>query len=247
MIPLSLLATGGAPPPPPIVVQSGDHLHFDGNSITNEFLASPLSLLAREWLDTQGISVTVSHTGINGQTWDHMGYGRSDVALAFDAITATGRKWLIVGETTNAAFNASLSTPQIEASARRAIALLRGDRPWDRVVGWGTIPRGHGDHTTYPSEAGWSQSLIDVDAAMAADPADFGLDAWVDVRDSSPQFDHDGSSAAAFSAYQATWNEAPPSGLWVDLGWCHPKDGTFSPPTGKRAIAATIGAALLTA
>lgn len=244
MISLALLAGGEATATQAPTVQSGDHLHFDGNSITNAFLASPISTLVAEWLASQGVTVTVSHSGINGQTWADMGAARSDVAVAFDAITATGRKWLLVSETTNSAFNQGQTTAQIIASAKRCIALMRADRPWDFVVCWGTIPRGHGDNATYPDEAGWSQSLIDVDAAMAGDPADFGLDQFIPARSSSPQFDHDGSVAAGFAAYQSTWNEAPPDGLWVDLGWCHPKDGTFDPPTGKRAIAAAIGAAL---
>lgn len=230
---------------PQVVVQSGDHLHFDGNSITNGFLASSVDVLVKEYLATKGITVTTSHTGRNGQTWDDMADGPGDVAYAYDNITGTGKRWLVVSETTNAVFNTNQTAAQCLASARRCIAVLRSQRPWDRVIGWSSIPRGHADWVTYPDEQRWNEALIDVDAAMSADPADLGLDCWIDAR-TVPQFAHDGHDPAAFASYQAAWNEGPPDvSVWSVLGWTHPKDGTFDPPTGKRAIARAIGEALI--
>lgn len=243
---LAILASASTPELPKVVAQSGDHLHFDGNSITNGFLASSVDVLVKEYLATKGITVTTSHTGRNGQTWDDMANGPGDVAYAYDNAPATGRRWLIISETTNSVFNVDQTVTQCLASARRCIAVERAARPWDYVIGWSTIPRGHGDWATYPDEQRWNQALIEVDAAMAADPADFGFDLWVDARTGLSQFSHDGHDAAAFSAYQSSWNEGPPDvSVWSVLGWTHPKDGTFDPPTGKRAIARAIGEALI--
>ena len=122
--------------------------------------------------------------------------------------------------------------------------------PWIILL-WGSIPRGHADETTYPGDAALNAAMMEVDAHMAANWADMGAHGWVDVRAGTPMFDHDGTDPTQFAAYQSAWAESPPSGGgWnaVDLGWTHPKDGTFpsgtTPGTGKRAIAAAIAAAL---
>lgn len=241
----AMLAGGGGTTPAAPRLASGDFVHFDGNSITTGFLASSLSVLMLEWAAGQGLTITTSHTGINGQTWDAMASGRADVAAAYDAYTGTGRRWLIVGETINSINVAGQTSSQAMASAKRAIALLRADRPWDQVIGWESTPCGHGDETTYPGEHARNLAMMAVDADMRAQPTEYGLDRFIDIRSAIPMYSHDGSLAASFAAYQAAWHEDPAgSTTWPTSGWVHPKDGTYSPPTGKRAIAQAIGQAL---
>lgn len=247
---IGLLATGagtggvvGGAASVPLVLSSAVNIVFDGDSITNDFLASGLDALVKERLDAlsarNGATLSINGgLGINGQTWDAMLVNRADL----DAAWVDGKtNVLIVAETTNSVFVDGRTAAQTITDAQFYLSSIRATHLWNILL-WGTIPRGWGDETGHPGEVAKNTAMATVDAYMAANYVDMGARGYVEVRTGIPQFNHNGSSAASFSAYQSTWNETGP--------WVHPTDGTFpsgaTPGTGKRAIAAKIVDALLT-
>lgn len=242
---------GGTPPAPNYLVLSPSvNIVFDGDSITDDFLATGMDTLVSERLTMLGKlnGASISNSGglgVPGQTWADMRTTSADLAAAW----IPGKtNVLVAGETTNSVFNTGRSAAQTISDASAYIAMAAGMHPWIILL-WGTIPRGHADEATYAGEAANNTTLISVDTYMQANYTTIGAHGYADVRSGTPMFDHNGSNAASFVAYQSYWNEAPPNvSSWSTLGWVHPKDGVFpvgsTPGTGKRAIAAKIATAI---
>lgn len=248
---LACLGDGPATPSSALRLGPDVSIAIDGTSIADDTSGAPgMDDLIGQHLGALLAGATISTgggAGTNGQNWRDMYAAPADV----DARLTPGRHNILVCDGTINSVSSGRTYAQTLDDARRYIAARRA-AGWDAVLVWGSHPHGHGDYAgtsaaTMTAEAAINATSAAVDAYMA-DPAhwdDLGVDGFVDVR-VIPQYAHDGTTAAAFQAYQSAWWEAPPSTVaWPTLGWIHPLVGTWpsggSLGTGKRAIAALIG------
>ena len=241
MMLLTAVGGGGAPSPwvpPAFPLVPTSQIVVDGNSISaNHGLVPTLA----ELLSTR-LPVQCASTAISGQTWQGMLADHADVDAAWDD-QATNHA-LVVNETTN-----SIRTGRSVADTKQDITdyfeAVRSAHPWV-IVAWSALPVGHADEGAYPGEIVKNAGIVEINDWMSANRKALGIDTWLDAR-AIPQYGHDGSNPAAFEAYQAGWQEVPPSALWEMFGWLHPTTGawptTGNAGVGKAALAGMIASA----
>lgn len=236
---LGLLAGSGSvfvPPPsgPGPGLSSAVSLTFDGNSLTaGAGTPQPLIHYVIEYLgeDLNGARYlkggNYQTAGISGQDWTGMTANHGDADFFFDP---TRTNCLVVSEDTNAIHQgAGRTAAQTIADAKAYFAAMWAVHPEWKILMWGNIPR-----TSDPSK---NAALIEVNDYWRENWAAEGLAGWVDVRTGIPQYDHDGSSNALFTAYAGSWAE-------TSAPYVHPNEGSYENNTGTRAIARRLGDAL---
>lgn len=161
-----------------------------------------------------GSGATVTNLGVSGQTWAQMNSSASDV----DAAWIDGKtNLLVLWETTNAVCSQSSSqTPaQCLSAIRTYVTNRRAARPWV-IVCLTTIPREYGfavnDQATRSAK---NADLLAVDAALKANPAEYGLDRVIDLRRPGSPFAFSSFSSSDFDSAGAIWQE--PAGTRVHL------------------------------
>ena len=242
-----LAATGGggsAYVPDPLVLSPAVQVVFDGNSITARGMDAAVSLALGP--DRNGASISTNGgIAIHGQKWIDMANAHADVTAAWDDTKAY--HVLVVNETTNSIRAGGTNTAQTIADAQTYLDAVLAEKPWVVLI-WGTVPAGHANAVDFPEEFVENDTMLEVDAYMAANYRAMGAHGYVDVRSGVPQYDHDGRDIEIFRAYASTWAEQENTSEWAPSGWVHPAmgvdPGPGEPGTGVKVIASRIADAL---
>lgn len=202
------------------------HVVVDGNSVFADFYTElgtfDNHLMTVEPLASSG--ATHAGVAVSGASWANLiAKAATTVDLAWDS--TAHNNVLVITETINSLYaGASVATvkTQIQTYLDGRLALY----PW-RVIYVRTFPYGGG-----AGYAAMNANMTEIDDWVQANAETLGVEAVVDPR-SLPIFDHDGTLAAPFEAYNAQWHEnAPP--------FVHPLDAP------KLELAALIVAAMET-
>lgn len=236
----TLLAAAGAvdapvdPPvdPGPTKLPADLSMTFDGNSISaGNNTPEPLLYYVVEYLNSIGAlnSANVHTVAIGGQRWVEMSAAHADVDAAWEP---SRTNVLIAGEDCNSVFQGGKSTAQVLQDTRDYYAVVKAAHPGWKILMWGNLPRGG-----LSSDAANNDSLIALNDYWRNNWQAEGIDGWVDMR-TIPQYDHDGTTTEAFTAYADAWSETAPA-------FVHPLEGTYADNTGARAIARKIAIAMI--
>lgn len=181
-------ATDPAPSPKPtgpLTLGPGVHVHVDANSLFAKWIAPGIQEVGQLGAMLKASGASSSNTAIPGQSWAEMRLASSDVEASY----VPGKtNVLIVGESTNQAFNGAqvANAQEVLREARRYLVARRAAHPDYVILGVGTIPRA--DRATAEENRQANQVLLEVDRAMSQNLGEYELDGWVDVRAFAPQW-----------------------------------------------------------
>jgi hypothetical protein len=133
-----------------------------------------------------------TNIGISGQSWQQMLADKADL----DAALALGPCVLVLVEGSNNVFNDGRTAAQTMEDLAAYTAYARSVQPAIKIVAMGTVPRyGHVSSTAQTvygtGSAGivaMNQAMADVNAAIEANPALYGVDLFVPVRGAGSPF-----------------------------------------------------------
>lgn len=217
------------------MLPSNASIAFDGNSLTaGAGTPEPLIYYVLESLGDRLNGArylkngNYQTAGVSGQAWEDMSAAHADVDNFWDPARVN---CLIVSEDTNAIHQApARSAAETIADAKAYFDTMWAVHPGWKILMWGNIPR----TSTAPEAA----ALIEVNDYWRDNWEAEGLAGWIDMRETIPQYNHDGTSSAYFTPFASAWSEtfAP---------YVHPSVGSYEDNTGTRAIAARIVEGLL--
>lgn len=207
------------------------NLVVDGNSISANYYTSIGTMDEHLILQDPLTWATVSHScfAVSGDRWTEMVAEHGTLVDAAYDETDGVTNVLVAWETTNQVTASTATVTTCLTKIAEYTTARRAAHDGWIILYVGTLPCGGG--AAYADE---NNNLLTVDAAVEADPASYGLDAFVDLR-VHPAFDHDGTTAAAFDAYPTFWEETEDAEPRYFL---HPRD------PGKAVIAPIIAAAI---
>lgn len=183
---------------------------LDGNSIFYGYGGTAMHTLlgADPWLS--GTGATLANVAISAQTWRMMNGLDTGSASDVDGAFASGKTNILVCmEGTNSIATAIGNKTGAAAfsDATDYIAARKAANPTLRVVLCGTLPRDGSEGHNNTEQAAY-------DALCRVNYRAVGAEAFIDWRAGTSIFNHDGTSAARFTADQTYWYESS--------AWIHP-------------------------
>ena len=179
----SPIPTGVVAPPLQTLLCMGDSF-FMADEAWNVGLSlrnTSIGLAFAEYLDIDGVPPIGDGGGFSGMSWDNFCTGAPLAGLQ-SALNTYNPACIVGAGTSNSVFNEGLTQAQTLANMVTWVGIVRAIQPKIPIIILGTIPKWTEIGGSYSTVGAANGTLISIDAAIAASPSTYGVQALAYAR-----------------------------------------------------------------